>query len=140
MADHGIEVFTFQRTMSFGNWPFLVLILLLAGAASTSLIIDGDWKGVGLVFGAVCAVPLFVGAVQFLPELFGARVLVGVFAHGIVWARLWRRGFIAWSNLESVGVGRFTERRGRAGEPISLPQLQEVGAALAFISERLPKP
>ena len=103
MADHGIEVFTFQRTMSFGNWPFLVLILLLAGAASTSLIIDGDWKGVGLVFGAVCAVPLFVGAVQFLPELVGARVLVGVFAHGIVWARL--------GNIEVHIVERFGSPR-----------------------------
>lgn len=139
-SERGIEVFVFHRTMSFGNWPFLVLILIIATAASTSFILDGKWVGVALVFGSVCAIPLVTAVVQFLPELFGARVLVGVYARGVVWARLWQRGFIPWANLEQVGPGerlwQVNERRG-AGKPISLTSVTN-DAAIDFIAERLP--
>ena len=130
--------------MSLGNWPFLVLLLILAGVGSAPLILDANWVGVALVAGAVLATPLMVLALQFVPELLGARVLVGVYAKGIVWSRLWSRDFIPWSNLEQAGVDprgvtRFTERRGRNGGPIGLPQGSNAGPALAFIAERLPK-
>lgn len=145
MDDRGIEVFTFHRTMSFGNWPFLVLLVILAGVGSSPLIIDGNWKGVALVAGAVLAMPFMVLVVQFFPELLGDRVLVGVYAKGIAWSRLWRRDFIPWANLERAsedprGVSRFIERRGRNGGPIGFPNGSETGPALAFIVERLPKP
>ena len=144
MEERGIEVFTFHRTLSLGNWPFLVLLLILSGVGSTPLILDANWKGVALVAGAVLATPLMVLVLQFFPELLGARVLVGVYAKGIAWSRLWQRGFIAWSNLEPAGVDPrgvtcFTERRGRNGGPIGLPQGSEAGPALDFIAERLPK-
>ncbi len=144
MEDRGLEVFTFHRTMSFGNWPFLVLVLILAGVASTPLLLDGNWFAVALVAGAVLAMPFMVFVLQYFPELLGERVLVGVYAKGIVWSRLWMRDFIPWSNLEQAaadprGLTRFTERRGRNGGPIGLPNGSEAGPALAFIAERLPK-
>lgn len=136
----GNEIFVFHRTMSFGNWPFLVLILIIAGVVSAPSMIDGDWKGALLIIAAVTAFPLFIGAIYFFPELFGNRVLVGVHARGIVWARLWQRGFIPWENLEQHGTvptWQFIERRDR-GKPISLQATTGASAAAAFIAERLP--
>ena len=124
--------------MSLANWPFLVMLVIVAGTVSAPSLIEGDWKVAGLVCAGIWVFPLAIGVIQLLPELFGARMLVGVYAKGVVWSRLGRRGFIPWSNLEQSGL-QFTERRGREGKPITLPQSGPVGPALAFIGERLPK-
>ena len=124
--------------MSLANWPFLALLVIIAAAASAPSLLSGDWAVAGIVWAGIWVFPLFIGAAQFLPDVFGSRLLVGVYARGIVWARLGRRGFIPWSNLEQAGL-TFTERRGREGKPIRLPQSGPTAAALVFIGERLPK-
>jgi hypothetical protein len=138
--DAGLEVFVLPRTMSFGNWPFLVFLLLIAVVVSASSFIEGDWKAGGLIFGAVAFVPAGIAVLQFLPELMGGRVLVGVYSRGIIWARLWQRGFIPWSNLEGIRQGALlvslVEHRG-VDKPIAIPLSQGTGAPAAFISERL---
>ena len=126
--------------MSLGNWPFLVFLLLIAGVVSAPSFVEGDWKIGLLIFGAVAFVPASVAVLQFLPELAGGRVLVGVYAKGVRWARLWQRGFIPWSNLEGVRTGdlltALVEHRGR-DKPITLQVRADSAAIAGFIAERL---
>jgi len=137
--DAGLEVFVLPRTMSLGNWPFLVFLGLIAGVVSAPSFVEGSWKVGLLVFGAVAFVPVSAAVLQFLPELMGGRVLVGVSSRGIIWARLWQRGFIPWSNLEGIRSGAalvaLVEHRG-ADKPIALPA-REASGAVGFITERL---
>jgi hypothetical protein len=145
--ERGMEVFAFHRTMSLGNWPFLVLLLVIATAASTSFILDRNGLGVAAMFGILFGFPLVIGAIEHLPELLGGRVLLGVTARGIVWGRLWQRGFIPWSNLAvsapmfvrepSLPFHALVEHRG-ADKPIAFIYQKDIGAAVGFIAERLP--
>lgn len=132
-----MQVFVFHRTMSLGNWPFLALLLIISTAASTSFFLDRDWVGVAAMYGVIFVFPLFIGAVQSLPELLGTRVLIAVHARGIVWARLWQRGFIPWSNLTRTKAGHaLVEHRG-ADKPIVFQAHKDTPAAEAFIAERI---
>jgi hypothetical protein len=143
-----MEVFAFHRTMSLGNWPFLVLLLVIATASSTSFILDRNWLGVAAMFGILFGFPLFIGGLEHLPELLGGRVLLAVTARGIVWGRLWQRGFIPWANLTvsappfvrepALPFHALVEHRG-ADKPIVFIHQKSLGVALSFIAERLPK-
>lgn len=131
-----MQVFVFHRTMSLGNWPFLALLSIISTVASASFLLDRNWVGVASMYGVIFVFPLFIGAVQSLPELIGMRVLVAVHARGIIWARLWQRGFIPWSNLARTKAGSLVEHRG-ADKPILLQTHKDTPAAEAFIAERI---
>ena len=135
----GLEVFILRRTLSFAEWGVLFFLLIFPGVISAPQFSEGDWKSGVLIFAAVAALPFGASMLQLLPEFRGGRVLVGVYSRGIIWARLWQRGFIPWANLKGVRQGSvlvaLVEHRG-ADKPIAIP-LRGTGAPAAFITERL---
>jgi hypothetical protein len=88
--------------MSFGNWPFLVFLLVLAGALSIIPAMNGNWLIVAGMMGAVLLVPLLFAVFQPMFELLGLRSVHAIHEHGLVWRRGWLRGFIPWSQVAAI--------------------------------------
>ena len=98
----GPRLFNLPRTLSFGNRPFLMLLVVIAGLASAPLLSEGRWLGAALVLGAVLSFPLFFAGLQLAMELIGNRPLAAVHEKGIVWRSGWSRGFVAWPDLATI--------------------------------------
>lgn len=97
----GPEFQRLPRTISFQNWPFLALIMIIAGAASVPMAMDGNWKMVAIIVVLTAIFPAFYALMQLGTELL-RRPVDTVHQNGLVWRQLWRRGFIPWADIASI--------------------------------------
>jgi hypothetical protein len=119
----GARLFTFPRTISFGNWPFLVFLAFLATVLSIIPARDGNWLIVAALFGAVAIAPTLIAVVLYVSEPFGRRRISAIHEQGIIWRRGWRRGFMPWSDLAKI------ERKDHVVEGITFPSWELEDAA-----------
>jgi hypothetical protein len=105
-TDQGAELHRFPRTISFKNWPFLALIMIIAALASVPMAIDGNWTMVAFIVAMTMIFPAFFALMQLGAE-FIRRPVEAVHEHGLVWRQLWRRGFVPWRDVATIEV---TER------------------------------
>lgn len=98
----GERRFDFPRTVSFGNWPFLVFLVFLASVLSILPARAGEWHIVAAFFGAIAVAPALIGVTYYALEPFGNRVVDAIHDEGLVWRRGWRRGFVQWMQLISL--------------------------------------
>ena len=119
---------TFPRTLSFKNWPFLILLLLLGGIPAGISIFDGAW-GAGLaILGAVLAVPALILGFPYLLEFAGMRSVEALHEQGLVLRRGPRREFVAWSEVKSVEEKDLTTSAGGVGITQHVVSLRLAGA------------
>lgn len=98
----GPAVQTFPRTLSLGNWPFLVFLMLIGLMASIPSYLDDNWKMVGIILGSVLAIPVIFGVVQLVSEAFGEKGPAAIHANGLLVRRLWRTSFIPWQDITRI--------------------------------------
>ena len=123
-AEAGKRLYDFPRTVSLGNWPFLVFLLVLATALSIIPARDGNWLIVVALFGAIGVAPAMVGLAYYALEPFGRREIAAIHEHGVLWRQGWRRGFMPWSELAKI------ERKDRIVEGLKFPSWDVEDAAV----------
>ena len=84
MKSHGQRRFGFPRTVSFGNWPFLVFLVFLASVLSILPARAGEWHIVAAFFGAIALAPGLIGVVFYATEPYGHRVVEVIHDDGLV--------------------------------------------------------
>lgn len=94
-GDTGALIWERTRTFSLKNWPFAVLMLLLAGVAATPFVMMEKPLGAVILGGVVLALaPLF-----YVIEFATGPHLDAVYERGVRWNRGTREGFVEWNRL-----------------------------------------
>ena len=101
-STHGGVLKNFPRTFSIKNWPFMVLLMILAGIPATFFWLDGNPKAALYVFAGVVGVAFIFPLVQVGLELFGAESIAAIHEQGIVVRRLTQESFVPWAQVQSL--------------------------------------